>query len=82
MKDYLVFHTKEKIIKFMKELDSDKSLGLKENGEHTFKTTSIESITECSFEVVMKLIEESVSFLYDDMDQIYINVPDEQEEKF
>lgn len=66
----------------MKELDSDKSLGLKENREHTFKITSIESITECSFEVVMKLIEESVSFLYDDMDQIYINVPDEQEEKF
>lgn len=84
MQELLGNKTEEAVQKFLDLLDENKELGPKPVSGVTFSANYIADVLECSDEVALELFSKPSPFMFDEYDQVYINVINEdtnEEEK-
>lgn len=74
--DILGNNTEEAVVKFLDELDSKFNIGPKPISGVDFSGISIVDSLDCDAELAMSLFSRPTEFLYDEMDQVYINIHD------
>lgn len=81
MKDILGNNTEEAVLSFISKLDKDKRLGPHPIDNVSFGLSSIDEVLGCSSDIALKLFTEPSPFLYDEQDQIYIEVKNDDDDR-
>jgi hypothetical protein len=74
MKDYLSNKAEEAIIAFLDKLDSEVAIGPAPLSGYKFEDITVDNMLDCDPEVALKLFSEPSELLYDEQDQVYVNI--------
>jgi hypothetical protein len=72
--DLLGNKTEEAIRQFLNDLDNNKSFGPKPVEGKSYNNNDISNVLDCNDKLAMKLFTEPTPFMYDELDQVYIEV--------
>ena len=69
--------TEEAVQEFLRQLDENPSLGTKPIGGYEFNKNRISTVLDCNDEIARRLFSEPTPFLYDEFDQVYLEIDNE-----
>ena len=77
VKDMSGNETESSVSKFLDDLDKKDNIGPKPISGVDYSGASIVELLDCDVEIAKKLFAQPSEFLYDESDQLYVNITDE-----